>query len=66
MLSRAAFYPAIDPQELPAHVYVRSVHNIAIERSWLRLRLEWGNNAVQIFNDGVQSGLYNPHDRNQL
>ncbi|KAF8812040.1 hypothetical protein BYT27DRAFT_7221251 [Phlegmacium glaucopus] len=63
---RAAFYPTIDPQELPAHVYVRSVHNISIERSWLRLRLEWGNNAVQIFNDGVQSGLYNPHDRNQF
>ena len=64
--SRAAFHPTIDPQELPAHIYVQSVHNISIERSWLRLRLEWGNNAVQIFNDGIQAGLYNPHDINQL
>jgi hypothetical protein len=35
---------------LPAHRYVRSMHDIGIERSRLRLRLEFGNNAVLALN----------------
>lgn len=50
---------------LPAHVYMRSVHNISIERSWLRLRLEWGDNAVQFFNKGIDDGVYNAADPTQ-
>jgi hypothetical protein len=46
--------------ELPAHIYIRSIHNITIERSWLRLRLDFGDNAVLHFNQGIEEGIYNP------
>ncbi|KAF8800444.1 hypothetical protein BYT27DRAFT_7262852 [Phlegmacium glaucopus] len=57
---RATLFPEYDGEILPAHSYVRSVHNIAIEWSWLRLRLDWGNNTVIVFKDGVTEGKYNP------
>ena len=47
--------------ETPAHVYVRSVHNIAVECSWLRLCLEFGDNAVICFKQGEDDGLYLAH-----
>lgn len=40
---------------------MRSVHNISIERSWLRLRLEFGDNAVVAFAVGEEDGIYQPH-----
>ena len=48
--SRAIFHPDFDLSELPAHVYLRSVHNISIEYSWLHLRLDLGDNVVMLFN----------------
>ncbi|KAF8639055.1 hypothetical protein AX17_001751 [Amanita inopinata Kibby_2008] len=57
---REILHPDIDIQEFPAHVYLRSVHNISIERSWLRLRLDWGDNAVIVFEKGKEDGIYNP------
>lgn len=62
---RATLFPEYDGETLPAHSYVRSVHNIAIERSWLRLRLDWGNNAVLVFNAGITDGKYNPDNCQQ-
>ncbi|KAF8445060.1 hypothetical protein L210DRAFT_3611184 [Boletus edulis BED1] len=62
---REIFHPEYDNVELPAHVYLRSVHNIAIERSWLRLRLDWGDNVILFFNKGIEDGLYNPNDPQQ-
>lgn len=62
---RAIFHPDFDLTELPAHVYLRSVHNISIERSWLRLRLDWGDNVVLFFNKGIEDGFYNPNDAQQ-
>jgi hypothetical protein len=59
---REIFHPNLDLTELPAHIYLRSVHNISIERSWLRLRLEWGDNAVIAFEKGKDEGIYNPDD----
>jgi hypothetical protein len=32
---REIFHPDFDLHGLPAHVYLRSVHNISIEHSWL-------------------------------
>lgn len=61
---REIFHPDIDLIELPAHVYLRSVHNISIERSWLRLWLDWGDNAVLGFEKGKDEGVYNPDDPN--
>lgn len=63
---RNAFHPEVNSNELPPHVYVRSIHNISIKKSWLRLRLDWGNNAVQIFKEGIQLGLYNPNNKDEL
>ena len=57
---REILHPDFDIQELPAHVYLRSIHNISIERSWLRLRLDWGDNAVIVFEKGIDEGIYNP------
>lgn len=45
---------------LPAHCYLRSVHNISIERAWLRLRLDFGNNAILEYEKGASSGIFNP------
>jgi len=59
---RQIYYLEFDNSELPAHIYLRSVHNISIERSWLRLRLEFGINAVLHFQRGQEEGLYLPHD----
>ncbi|KIK76851.1 hypothetical protein PAXRUDRAFT_168580, partial [Paxillus rubicundulus Ve08.2h10] len=62
---REIFHPEYDNTELPAHVYLWSVHNIAIERLWLRLHLDWGDNVVLFFNKGIEDGLYNPNDPQQ-
>lgn len=62
LLIREIFHPDFDLAELPAHVYLRSVHNISIERSWLRLRLDLGDNAVLVFEKGKDDGIYNPDD----
>jgi hypothetical protein len=59
------FHPDFNLDELPAHVYLWSVHNISIERSWLRLRLDWGDNIVLFFYKGIEDGLYNPDDPKQ-
>ncbi|TFY75926.1 hypothetical protein EWM64_g8088 [Hericium alpestre] len=52
-------------QGLAPHVYLRSVHNITIERSWLRLRLDWGDTAVYFFNKGIEEGRYDDQDPDQ-
>ncbi|OBZ79570.1 hypothetical protein A0H81_00262 [Grifola frondosa] len=62
---RSIFHGDIDPTEPPAHVYLRSVHNISIGCSWLRLRLDFGDNAVIFFNKGIEDGLYDPDDPQQ-
>ncbi len=60
---RRIFGGDLNPDELPAHVYMKSIYNVAIERSWLRLRLDFGDNAVIFFNKGIEDGTYNPDDQ---
>ncbi|KAG6855328.1 hypothetical protein H0H87_004908 [Tephrocybe sp. NHM501043] len=48
------FHPELDADEIPPHVYVRSIHNISVERSWLRLRLDIGDTIVLAFNKGIE------------
>jgi len=62
LLRRTIFHPDYDHTELPAHVYMRSVRNITIERGWLRLRLDWGDNVVTFFQKGIEDGMYHPDD----
>ncbi|KAJ4492555.1 hypothetical protein C8J55DRAFT_533549 [Lentinula edodes] len=47
---REAFVSDLPIEELAAHRFLQSIHNITIERGWLPLRLEWGEN-VKIFWD---------------
>jgi hypothetical protein len=58
------FHGDIDIADLPAYNYLRSIHNISSERSWLRLRLDLGDNAVLFFNKGIEDGVYNSDDVN--
>ncbi|EIN05883.1 hypothetical protein PUNSTDRAFT_46699 [Punctularia strigosozonata HHB-11173 SS5] len=59
---REIFFPEIVNDLLPAHVFLRSIHNIVIERSWLWLLMDFGNNIVIWFQDGETSGRYNPNN----
>ncbi|KIP10695.1 hypothetical protein PHLGIDRAFT_22139 [Phlebiopsis gigantea 11061_1 CR5-6] len=59
---RSIFHPEYPSNELPAHVFLRSVHNISIERSWLQLRLDFGDNAVIAFEKGASDHGYNDQD----
>ncbi|KAF9523980.1 hypothetical protein CPB83DRAFT_877814 [Crepidotus variabilis] len=57
---REFFHSDIDIAELAAHNYMKSIHNILSERSWLRLRLVFVDNAVAVFERGVAEGIYDP------
>lgn len=59
-LSREEFASDLPIDILPAHKFLQSIHNITIERGWLRLRLDWGEN-VKIFWD-AGAGIYNASD----
>ena len=59
---REYFAPNIDREDVPAHRFLRSVHNIVIERGWLRLRSVWGDNVYLEFIKGVEDGTYNEDD----
>jgi hypothetical protein len=58
-IRRAIFHPELDDADSPAHRYLRSVHNILIERGWFRLRLYWGDNVYIFFMRGQELGIYN-------
>ncbi|KAE9390115.1 hypothetical protein BT96DRAFT_959865 [Gymnopus androsaceus JB14] len=47
---REAFADDIPIDQVAAHQFLQSIHNITIERGWLWLRLDWGDN-VKIFWD---------------
>ncbi|KAH9997198.1 hypothetical protein BJV77DRAFT_1059059 [Russula vinacea] len=51
---RESFADHLSIDELPAHRFLKSIHNITIERGWLRLRLQWGDN-IKIFWDAGAS-----------
>ncbi|KAJ7816284.1 hypothetical protein B0H14DRAFT_3744049 [Mycena olivaceomarginata] len=59
---RDMFHPGLGEAQIQAHNYLRSVHNIAVERTWLRLRLDFGDTAVLNFNQGVADLKYNSDD----
>jgi hypothetical protein len=62
MMPRLCFHSDIDLSEFPAYNYLGSVHNITVEQSWLRLRLDFGDDAVIFFNKGIEDGVYNSDD----
>lgn len=60
--SRDFFRPDIDSNDVPAHRFLRSVHNIVIERGWLRLRSLWGDNVYLEYMKGIEAGLYDENN----
>ncbi|KAJ7214151.1 hypothetical protein C8J57DRAFT_1601861 [Mycena rebaudengoi] len=63
---RLMWHGDISSADVPPHVYLRSVHNISIERQWLRLRLDFGDSAVINFQKGVVEGTYNSAEPDQF
>ncbi|KAF8811845.1 hypothetical protein BYT27DRAFT_7252443 [Phlegmacium glaucopus] len=59
---RQIFHPDYDLSVLAAHCYLRSVHNISIEWSWLQMRLDLGDNAVAEYEKGPPSINFKPED----
>ncbi|KAJ7149435.1 hypothetical protein C8R43DRAFT_1088198 [Mycena crocata] len=62
---RDMFHSELAAAGIQAHTYLRSVHNISVERTWLRLRLDFGDSAVLNFNQGVMDGKYDSDDLQQ-
>ncbi|KAJ7161620.1 hypothetical protein C8R46DRAFT_1164479 [Mycena filopes] len=62
---RQQFHADIDSAEIPPHVYLRSVHNVSVERQWLHLRMDFGDSCVVTFNQGINDGRYNSSDPDQ-
>ncbi len=51
-------YPDRDGSSNHVHRYLKSIHNIVIEKGWWRLHTHWGDNIVAFFEKGVQDGIY--------
>ncbi|PPQ82661.1 hypothetical protein CVT25_007551 [Psilocybe cyanescens] len=49
---REIFFSDCDIAVVRAYEYLRSIHNVAIEQSWLRLRVDFGDNAVIEYQKG--------------
>jgi len=47
---QAAFMP--NHNESPAHIFLRSIHHIPIERGWLDLRKDFGHNFPHFWDEG--------------
>jgi len=52
------FFSQYDLKELPAHIYLQSVHNISIEWSWRHLCVDFGDNTVLEYWKGEHSGIF--------
>jgi len=62
---RERFRPDLDNENLPAHVYVRSVNAITAERGWVRMRYDFTDNAIVFYKAGVDNGRFDPGDEAQ-
>ncbi|KAF8498935.1 hypothetical protein JB92DRAFT_3219068 [Gautieria morchelliformis] len=54
---REYFSPELSTNEVPAHKFLKSFHNMTIERGWLQLHLQWGDDIKVFWEAG--NGLYN-------
>ncbi|KAG1871660.1 hypothetical protein F4604DRAFT_1881097 [Suillus subluteus] len=57
------FSPHLSLDELPAHKFLKSVHNTTIKHGWLRLCLQWGDNVKIFWEAG--SDIYDEMDLRQ-
>ncbi|KAJ7833023.1 hypothetical protein B0H14DRAFT_3087727 [Mycena olivaceomarginata] len=59
---RDMFHPGLKEAQIQAHNYLWNVHNITVERTWLRLRLEFRDTTVLNFNQGIADLKYHNAD----
>lgn len=62
-LSCREVFSGLDSDELPAHRFLKSVHNITIERGWIPVRFEVGENVRIFWESGADS--YDSTDEDQ-
>ncbi|RDX41373.1 hypothetical protein OH76DRAFT_1423158 [Lentinus brumalis] len=60
---REEFSRDLPVDQLPAHRFLPSIENTTIERGWLRLRLEWGDDVKLFWEAGKD--IYNEMDPRQ-
>ncbi|KIJ29102.1 hypothetical protein M422DRAFT_269523 [Sphaerobolus stellatus SS14] len=59
---REAFFPDLSLDEIPAHRFLRSIHNITIERGWSQLKFQFDKNVEEFWQKGICEGIYDPYD----
>ncbi|KAF8514122.1 hypothetical protein BU17DRAFT_94835 [Hysterangium stoloniferum] len=59
-LTWETFSPDLCVDGLPAHHFLKSMHNTTIEHGWLQLHLKWGDNVKVHWDAGED--IYNPMD----
>lgn len=42
----------------PAHRFLKSIHNIVIEKGWWQLTLRWGHSILEFYNHGIKDGTF--------
>jgi len=60
--AREAFFPEFPIDEVPAHRFLRSVHNITIERGWSQLKFQFDENVDLFWEQGIIEGIYDQYD----
>ncbi|KAF8580104.1 hypothetical protein K439DRAFT_1648289 [Ramaria rubella] len=60
---REAYLPDLPIEEVPTHRFLKSIHNITIERGWLCTRLQWGENVKIYWEEG--NDVYDPTNPHQ-
>ncbi|KIJ30748.1 hypothetical protein M422DRAFT_267689 [Sphaerobolus stellatus SS14] len=58
---REAFFPDFPVDEIPAHRFLRSVHNITIEWGWSQLKFQFDANVDEFWDHGFIDGIYDPY-----
>ena len=59
---RETFFPELPVNEVPAHCFLKSIHNITIERGWSQLKLQFDANVDEFWDQGIIDGIYDMYD----
>ncbi|KIJ26753.1 hypothetical protein M422DRAFT_272156 [Sphaerobolus stellatus SS14] len=63
---RYAFFPEFPVDEVSAHRFLRSIHNITIERGWSQLKFQFDANVDEFWDKGIIEGIYNTYDNRHI
>ncbi|KIJ38228.1 hypothetical protein M422DRAFT_176939 [Sphaerobolus stellatus SS14] len=59
---REAFFPELPVDEVPAHRFLKSIHNITIECGWAQLKFQFDANVDEFWDQGILQGIYDIYD----